>query len=99
MTVIRPLEVAVVNELLERFADNGRVESPTCASEPMKWQQGYITGPWLSLSKLNTPFVTFALALGERTDCQFVDLPHRSPLDATTLRLELDKHRSAKPGL
>ena len=98
MTVVHPLDVALVTELLARFADDARVDSPTFASRPMQWEQGYITGPWWQLSTLNTAFVSFALALGERTDCQFADLAHRLQLDPTALRRTLDDYRRGTAG-
>jgi len=84
-TVLKPLEMDVVNRLLKELGGKDADGHPTLGGARVRFEGGCIVVPWLG-GWPNRTSEEFALRLRKETGCLIADLGHRCIIEPEQLR-------------
>ncbi len=84
-TVLKPLEMDVVDRLLKELGGTDSDGHPTLGGARVRVEDGYVVVPWLG-GWTNRASEEFALRLQRDTGCLIADLGHRCVIGAEHLR-------------
>jgi hypothetical protein len=79
-TVLRPLEMDVVNRLLKELGGTDPEGNPTLDGVRVQFEDGYVVVPWLG-GWTNRISEEFALKMQRETGCLIADLGHRCVIE------------------
>jgi hypothetical protein len=84
-TVLKPLEMDVVNRLLKELGGTDAEGNPTLEGAKVRFEDGTVVVPWLG-GWTNRIAEEFALRMQRETGCLIVDLGHRYVVEPDQLQ-------------
>ena len=84
-TVLKPLEMDVVNRLLKELGGTDTEGNPTLGGARVRFEDGYVVVPWLG-GWTNRISEEFALRMRRETGCLIADLGHRCVIEPEQLQ-------------
>ena len=83
-TVLKPLDVQVVNRLLKELGSTDTDGNATLGGAKVRFEDGYIVVPWLG-GGTNRVSEEFALRMQRETGCLIADMGHRCVIEPELL--------------
>jgi hypothetical protein len=83
-TVLKPLEVDVVNRLLKELGSTDPHGNTTLGGAKVRFEDGFVVVPWLG-GGANRVSEEFALRMHWETGCRIADLGHRCVIEPESL--------------
>ena len=84
-TVLKPLEMDVVNRLLDELGGTDAEGHPTLGGGRVRFEDGYLVVPWLG-GWANRVAEEFAIRMQRETGCLIADLGHRCIIEPKELQ-------------
>jgi hypothetical protein len=94
-TVLKPLELDVVNRLLEELGSVDADGNPTLGGARVRLEDGFVVVPWLG-GGTNRVSEEFAVRMQRETECIIADMGHRCVMEPSQL-LGLNEQQRSVP--